>query len=89
MNERNNIQPDDSSGSPSEKSASPAEHQPIEADAPVLSAQGKESNADSEPAAGNQARIGVEYRHSLSTRWMHWINFPLLFVMIYSGILIY
>jgi thiosulfate reductase cytochrome b subunit len=33
--------------------------------------------------------ITVEYRHSLATRWMHWINVPLLFVMIYSGILIY
>jgi len=33
--------------------------------------------------------VTVEYRHSLSTRWMHWINFPLLFLMIYSGILIY
>jgi thiosulfate reductase cytochrome b subunit len=33
--------------------------------------------------------VTVEYKHSLATRWMHWINFPLLFVMIYSGILIY
>ena len=33
--------------------------------------------------------VTVEYRHPLATCWMHWINFPLLFLMIYSGILIY
>jgi len=33
--------------------------------------------------------IMLEYKHSIATRWMHWINFPLLFLMIYSGILIY
>jgi thiosulfate reductase cytochrome b subunit len=33
--------------------------------------------------------VTIEYKHALPTRWMHWINFPLLFLMIYSGILIY
>jgi thiosulfate reductase cytochrome b subunit len=91
MNERNDIRPDNTSSSPSEKSAPLGEHQPIEADALALSAHGEESNADREadPAAGKQAKVRVEYKHPLSTRWMHWINFPLLFVMIYSGILIY
>jgi thiosulfate reductase cytochrome b subunit len=91
MNKRNSIRPNNSSGSPSEKSASPGEHQPIDADALALGARGEESNADTEPepAAGSWAKIRVEYKHSLATRWMHWINFPLLFVMIYSGILIY
>ncbi len=28
-------------------------------------------------------------KHSLATRWFHWINFPLLFVMVWSGLLIY
>ncbi|MBA2403481.1 MAG: cytochrome b/b6 domain-containing protein [Bdellovibrionales bacterium] len=28
-------------------------------------------------------------KHTLWTRWFHWINFPLLFLMIWSGILIY
>ncbi len=28
-------------------------------------------------------------RHLLLSRWMHWINFPLLGVMIWSGLLIY
>ena len=33
--------------------------------------------------------VRIEHRHSLAVRWMHWINFPLLAVMIYSGVLIY
>lgn len=28
-------------------------------------------------------------KHSLAMRWFHWINFPVLFVMIWSGMLIY
>ena len=31
----------------------------------------------------------IEKKHSLAVRWLHWINFPLLFLMIWSGILIY
>lgn len=31
----------------------------------------------------------LERRHSLATRWMHWVNFPLLAMMIWSGLLIY
>ena len=31
----------------------------------------------------------LEKKHSLATRWLHWINFPLLTLMIWSGILIY
>jgi thiosulfate reductase cytochrome b subunit len=41
------------------------------------------------PQTGMGTTMRVEYQHSLATRWMHWINFPLLFLMIYSGILIY
>ena len=91
MNQRNDIRPDNSSSSPSEKSGPLGEHLPIEADVLALSAQEEESNADREPdlAVRKQAKVRVEYKHSLATRWMHWINFSLLFVMIYSGILIY
>src|SRR6266478_8452310 len=46
--------------------------------------------------AVNQARgastattVKIKYKHSLAVRWMHWINFPLLALMIYSGLLIY
>ena len=31
----------------------------------------------------------IQQKHLLGTRWFHWVNFPLLFVMIWSGILIY
>src|SRR3984893_10292697 len=33
--------------------------------------------------------ITIEHKHSLAIRWMHWINFPLLAVVIYSGLLLY
>ncbi len=33
--------------------------------------------------------IRLERKHPLAIRWMHWINFPVLFTMIWSGILIY
>ena len=28
-------------------------------------------------------------KHPLAIRWMHWINFPVLAIMIWSGLLIY
>jgi thiosulfate reductase cytochrome b subunit len=31
----------------------------------------------------------LEKKHPLAVRWMHWINFPLLALMIWSGLLIY
>src|SRR5262245_8502738 len=31
----------------------------------------------------------LEKKHPLAIRWFHWINFPLLALMIWSGILIY
>ena len=33
--------------------------------------------------------VKIVYKHKAATRWMHWINFPLLTIMIWSGILIY
>ena len=33
--------------------------------------------------------LQVQRKHSLAIRWMHWVNFPLLFTMMWSGILIY
>jgi thiosulfate reductase cytochrome b subunit len=35
------------------------------------------------------ASIRLERKHPLAIRWMHWINFPVLFVMIWSGLFIY
>ncbi|QIP12471.1 thiosulfate reductase [Spirosoma aureum] len=31
----------------------------------------------------------IVHKHPLAIRWFHWINFPILFVMIWSGLLIY
>jgi thiosulfate reductase cytochrome b subunit len=31
----------------------------------------------------------LEKKHPLAVRWLHWINFPLLTLMIWSGLLIY
>src|SRR3982751_3023843 len=31
----------------------------------------------------------LEYKHPLAIRWMHWINFPVLTMMVWSGLLIY
>jgi hypothetical protein len=54
------------------------------------------SPASSSKPGVNQARdvstgttVRTSYKHSLAIRWMHWIDFPLLVVMIYSGLLIY
>src|SRR5438552_2070324 len=35
------------------------------------------------------ATILLEKKHPLAIRWMHWVNFPVLFTMILSGLLIY
>ena len=31
----------------------------------------------------------LKKKHALAIRWFHWINFPVLFLMIWSGLLIY
>lgn len=31
----------------------------------------------------------IHKKHALAIRWFHWVNFPLLFLMIWSGMLIY
>ena len=35
------------------------------------------------------ATIRIERKHLLAIRWMHWVNFPVLFIMIWTGLLIY
>jgi thiosulfate reductase cytochrome b subunit len=44
-----------------------------------------EDDTSFKPPAG---RIAIE-RHRRGNRWMHWINFPLLTIMIWSGLRIY
>ena len=31
----------------------------------------------------------LQNKHPLAIRWLHWINFPILSMMIWSGLLIY
>ena len=31
----------------------------------------------------------LKKKHPLAIRWFHWVNFPVLFLMIWSGLLIY
>jgi thiosulfate reductase cytochrome b subunit len=40
-------------------------------------------------ATQSQLASQIREKHPLAIRWMHWVNFPLLFTMIWSGILIY
>jgi thiosulfate reductase cytochrome b subunit len=41
------------------------------------------------PRAPVAPSICLDKKHPLAIRWMHWINFPVLFTMIWSGLLIY
>ena len=36
-----------------------------------------------------QNKIRIKEKHPLAIRWFHWINFPVIAVMIWSGLLIY
>ena len=48
-----------------------------------------EAHRESAKGVSTGTTVRTEYKHLLAIRWMHWINFPLLVVMIYSGLLIY
>jgi thiosulfate reductase cytochrome b subunit len=46
--------------------------------------------AEQSPASpAVEPTIYLDRKHPLAIRWMHWINFPVLFTMIWSGSLIY
>lgn len=52
--------------------------------------QETQPDAETEPDPPVDASsVVLERKHPLAIRWMHWINFPVLFTMIWSGILIY
>ena len=44
--------------------------------------------ADDAPDPAAPERVAVR-THRRGSRWMHWINFPLITIMIYSGLRIY
>lgn len=39
-------------------------------------------------SSGNTG-IRLDRKHPLAIRWMHWINFPVMYVMVWSGLFIY
>ena len=42
-----------------------------------------------QPTIAAAPGIRLERKHPLAIRWMHWVNFPVLFLMVWSGLLIY
>jgi thiosulfate reductase cytochrome b subunit len=56
-------------------------------DLAVARAEAVEAAAETPVAAA--ATLRLEKKHPLAIRWMHWINFPVLATMIWSGLLIY
>jgi thiosulfate reductase cytochrome b subunit len=92
MNEREQIERDDESTSAAESCPKPAIDQPAAPPGSLLKVEGTENSSDAPTQLSNMGMgmtITIEHKHSLAIRWMHWINFPLLVVMIYSGLLIY
>lgn len=55
----------------------------------VPDASGSVELVPAKPPAPPTASIQLVEKHHLAIRWMHWINFPILFTMIWSGLLIY
>lgn len=47
------------------------------------------TTADSDRDGVATDEIVAQKKHSLALRWMHWLNFPLLMIMLYSGMRIY
>jgi thiosulfate reductase cytochrome b subunit len=53
-------------------------------------ASGNDSpETETQTASLPAATLRIEAKHPLAIRWMHWINFPVLATMIWSGLLIY
>ena len=61
----------------------------LEGNPPALSAAPARTPTAPAEAPLVSPRIRLDKKHPLAIRWMHWINFPVLFTMIWSGLLIY
>ena len=72
-------------GAPVPAAEAAAEEFPAPAPVEAEAVAAIEENAVVEPVAS----IRLEKKHPLAIRWMHWVNFPVLFTMIWSGLLIY
>lgn len=46
-------------------------------------------SANTERCSKPKPMLYLDRKHPLAIRWMHWLNFPILFTMIWSGLLIY
>jgi thiosulfate reductase cytochrome b subunit len=61
-----------------------AEEEPLAAMTPL-----EDTAADAGEVARPWVTIRLERKHPLAIRWMHWVNFPVLALMIWSGLCIY
>jgi thiosulfate reductase cytochrome b subunit len=94
-----NAQTPPAGGSPAPIEASAASDLAETSSLPVASELADEPVAEAVPVAMAveqeqlvvvpTASIRLEKKHPLAIRWMHWINFPVLATMIWSGLLIY
>jgi thiosulfate reductase cytochrome b subunit len=64
---------------------------PSSAGTPVLELPVEPAQPEPEPMEVVRPRVTIrlEMKHPLAIRWMHWVNFPVLFTMIWSGLCIY
>src|SRR5579885_981065 len=44
---------------------------------------------EDQPSIEPSQELIIQKKHPLAIRWFHWINFPVLFLMIWSGLMIY
>jgi thiosulfate reductase cytochrome b subunit len=91
MEEENDSKPKPSHCEPDPETAEPIAVTPSEPDTiateePVATAPPPPVETPRPPVS---AQIRLDKKHPLAIRWMHWINFPVLFTMIWSGLLIY
>lgn len=54
-----------------------------------MSSTTSEPATDVAPTAGGPDEIVAKKKHPAALRWMHWINFPVLMIMVWSGMRIY
>jgi thiosulfate reductase cytochrome b subunit len=68
----------------------PPDHSATASQVPaILSHSSVPESSGAEASQLPRSDIYLDRKHLLAIRWMHWINFPVLFMMIWSGLLIY
>ena len=65
------------------------DHLPADESSSILPAVPPARMINEPPAVVSEPAAVLKKKHTLASRWMHWINFPLLGIMIWSGLLIY